>query len=47
MKIKKKDKWVAQFGISIFLGKDKIDEITFKNEKDMMFWLYQNGTVRI
>lgn len=32
-----KSKYTYQFGVSIFEGKKKVREVTFKNEKDMAY----------
>lgn len=37
-----KSKYVYQFGVVIFEGKQKIKEIKFKNEKEMIYWIYKN-----
>lgn len=37
-----KNKYIFKFGVSIFEGKKKVDELQFKSEKDLAYYLYKN-----
>ena len=38
----KGEKWRAIWGVAIFVGKKKVQELSFKNEMEMVYWLYKN-----